>query len=552
MRSESHKFEKSATDLNSMESLKSISPFSASEKIAQINTYSKKYIIEGSSKEYEMDNGHASNSDLESNEGLSRLKRLDTEKSIIVSESETSTDEIDGHEEQYPPTDQGYAWIVVISVFLVMFTTWGCNSAFGVFLSYYLNNDTFPGATKYDYALIAGFPVALCQLLTPVAVFSMRVIGMRVTMAIGCVIMLLGFLWASFATHLWELYVTQGVLVGISMALVSVPPATCFPGWFNKKRAISAGISLLGTGVGGVVYGPVCRKMIAVFGDTRWCYRMLAISCTVLSLIGLILVRERIPKKVIGLHDYPAIKKEFKRVFNPAMVKDINIVLISLWYNISLFAYSLMVYTIASYAVARGLSQDQGAILTTILNAAQVVGRPSLGLMGDRWGRRNITCILTIILAILMFAFWLPASTFVQLIFFAIMVGFCVGVGNVMNIVLVADTVGPEKFQAAWGFVVAVGFGPILCCEVIAQALIREEDKHNPYYNTQIFTGCLFIAASLLSLVVREISIRLKLQGHETQLRNGGDKEADALKRQKLLQSGLKAYFHRMFFPYKT
>ena len=551
----------STIDLKSLDS-------SLDDSLVDISgTVTKKYEKEGTSKQYEFGKINHSDSDLESNDGLFKLKRLETEQSIVISgssesefeeaeeeaeeEEEEEEEEVDNNGSKYPPTDQGYAWVVVISVFLVMFTTWGCNSAFGVFLSYYLSNNTFSGATKYDYAIIAGFPVALCQLLTPVTVFSMKVIGIKPTMSIGCVIMLLGFLWASFAKHLWELYVTQGVLVGISMALVSVPPATCVPPWFIKKRAVSMGISLLGTGVGGVVYGPICRKMIAEFGDTRWCYRMLAISCTVLSVIGLVLVKERIPRRITGIHDREAIKKEFSKVFDPGMVKQINIVLISLWYNISLFAYSLMVYTLASYAVARGLSQDQGAILTTILNAAQVVGRPSMGLIGDRWGRRNITCILTIILAILMFAFWLPATTFVQLIFFAILVGFCVGVANVMNIVLVADTVPPEDFQAAWGFVVAAGFGPILCCEVIAQALIRESDKHNPYYHTQIFTGCLFIAASLLSLVIREFSIRLKLQA-KTKQEHGVDDKFDIVKRQHLLQSNVKTYFQRMFLPYKA
>lgn len=465
------------------------------------------------------------------------------------SESKTEQDESDNDNSSHSPPDKGYAWVVVISVFLVMFTTWGCNSAFGVFLSYYLSNNTFPGATKYDYALIAGFPVALCRLLTPMAVFLMNVIGIKPTMAIGCVIMLLGFLWASFAKTLWELYMTQGVLIGISMALISVPPATCVPQWFDKKRAVSMGISLLGTGIGGVIYGPICRKMISKFGDTRWCYRMLAISCSVVSAIGLVLVRERVPKRIIGIRDHATIK-EFIRVYDFRLLKQINIILITLWFNISLFAYFLMVYTLASYSVALGLSQDQGGILTTILNAAQVVGRPSMGLIGDRWGRVNITCILTIILAILMFAFWLPATTFVQLIFFSILVGLCVGVANVMNIILVADTVGPEQFQATWGVVVSAGFGPILCCEVIVQAMIKEGDKHNPYFHTQIFAGCLFIVASLLSLAIREFSIRLRLQKKRPHENEVGT--FDVAQMEALLHSGIRGYFQRMFLPYKA
>lgn len=41
------------------------------------------------------------------------------------------------------PPDGGYGWVCCICVTLIMFSTWGSNSAFGVFLGYYLNNGVF-------------------------------------------------------------------------------------------------------------------------------------------------------------------------------------------------------------------------------------------------------------------------------------------------------------------------------------------------------------------------------------------------------------------------
>lgn len=413
------------------------------------------------------------------------------------------------------PPDKGYAWVMVGATILVMFSSWGCNAAFGVFLSFFLSNNTFPNATKYDYALIAGFPVALGQGMAPLSLILMRVIGIRPTMLIGTAFMLAGFLWASFATHLWELYVSQGVFVGLSISLIANPPTTCIPGWFLKKRAAAMGMVYLGTGLGGLVYGLASNKMLQDNGNSAMCYRMLAITCTCSCLISICLVKERIPTKPSGIKSKKAIILEFKKFFDGKIIRRPTVLLIAMWFNLAIFAYTLMVFTLASYAVARGMSQHQGSTLTSLLNAGQTIGRPLMGVMGDRFGRVNVTSFLTCILCIYIFAFWITAHTFVQLIFFSIMIGLSVGVANVMNGVLIADMVEPHEFLAAWGFVTYSGSPLFLVSELIAQALTEPDRKGNPYLHTQIFTGFCFFGALLLSFFLRERAITIKLQNNQ-------------------------------------
>lgn len=410
------------------------------------------------------------------------------------------------------PPDKGYAWVIVFAVILVMLSSWGCNAAFGVFLSFYLSHGTFPNASKYDYAIISGIPVALGQGLAPLGLILMRIIGLRTTMLIGTMFLLAGFLWASFATQLWELYISQGVFIGISISLVANPPITCIPGWFLKKRAAAMGLCYLGTGLGGVMYGLASNKMIQDYNGTAMCYRMLAITCTISCLISICIVRERIPTKATGLRSKKAILMEFKKFFDIDVMKRPTVLLIAMWFSLAIFAYTLMVFTLSAYAVARGMSQRQGSILTSLLNAGQTVGRPMMGLMGDRFGRVNVTSFLTCILCIYIFAFWIPAHTFVQLIFFSLMMGLSVGVANVMNSVLIADVVKPEEFSSAWGFVTYSGSPLFLVSELIAQALTVPEKKNNPYIHTQIFTGFCFFGALLLSFVLREKVVTIKLQ----------------------------------------
>lgn len=76
-----------------------------------------------------------------------------SEKNMIPSDLEKDKPLTDENEFQY---DVGYAWVIVFGVFLLNFSTWGMNSGFAIYFSYYLNNDTFEGASKLDYSAIGG------------------------------------------------------------------------------------------------------------------------------------------------------------------------------------------------------------------------------------------------------------------------------------------------------------------------------------------------------------------------------------------------------------
>ncbi|QLG74208.1 hypothetical protein HG535_0G00920 [Zygotorulaspora mrakii] len=466
------------------------------------------------------------------------------------------------------PPDGGYGWVVTFCVSLIMFSTWGCNSGFGVFLAFYLNANYYPGGSKYDYALIAGMTVAFGQGLSPFVMSVMRIIGFKPTMIMGAALMLAGFLLASFSTQLWQLYLTQGFLYGVSISFIFVPATTVLPGWFLKKRAVALGLSLLGTGAGGVTYGLAANRMIQEYGNPRWAYRILGISCTISVLFSVALIKQRKPISRVGFKSIHLMIFQFKQMFALSVVKNPFVPLIALWFMCALFGYTLMIFTLSSYAVARGMSQHQGSILTAVLNGAQSVGRPLMGLAGDQFGRANVTIVLTSALSIMMFAFWIPIHTFVQMLMFAICVGSCVGVANVMSTVLIADLVLPDQFLASWSFVNYFGAPFLLISELVAQALTVETDVENPYLHTQCFAGACFSGALILILILRELAVKKKLLDRQNATRRkieewkldptsvlDDDWEPLMERREKydiLLGPGLKRYFLRMAYPMKV
>ena len=116
--------------------------------------------------------------------------------------------------------DGGMAWLMAICAMMAMFSTWGANAGYGVFLNYYLDSNTFPEATKYDFALIGGIVVFMANILSPLSALLYKMLGFRFVCCIGIIFQTLGWICASFAKRIWHLYLTQGVLVGISFLLI--------------------------------------------------------------------------------------------------------------------------------------------------------------------------------------------------------------------------------------------------------------------------------------------------------------------------------------------
>ncbi|CEP61816.1 Esbp6p LALA0_S04e01354g [Lachancea lanzarotensis] len=464
------------------------------------------------------------------------------------------------------PPDGGYGWVCCGCLTAVFLSTWGASAGSGIFIAYYLNANAFPGASKYDYALIAGFNVFGGQGFAPTAMILAQIIGFRATMCTGVIFLFAGFFLASFATKLWQLYLTQGVLFGLGIALVFVPATTILPGWFLKKRSTAFGMSLLGTGAGGVIYSIAAQEMISRTGDQRWALRMLAFLCAGVCAVATLLLRQRVPSKPVGFKSWKAIEQQFALIFQWRIAKAYKINLISLWSTFALFGYNLMVFTLSAYGLSRGLSTKQSSLLTVILNAAQCIGRPCIGVIGDRYGRVNTTVVLTTVLVIFLFSFWITAHTFVQLVMFCICIGLCIGVGNVMNIVLIADISGADDFLPAWGYCNTFTSPFLLLSEVIAQALVSHQNQSKPYLHVQIFAGLCFFVALILVLLLRETIIKLRFQEALSDVDRALKKTLQDLENsaeaanelgskralyERILQPKLSFFFRRMFYRKK-
>lgn len=442
-------------------------------------------------------------------EELERVSRLSSRK--LDPETVPGDIDIEVTPDDFPPPDKGFAWVIAIISMLAVVATWGSNAAFGVFLQYYLDNDVFPGATKYDFALIGGIIVCLAQALCPFAAIIYRVIGIKAIVTVGIILQTLGYVLASFATKLWQLYLCQGVIVGLSFSLLFVPATLILPTWFEKYKALAFGILVSGAGVGGVIFALSINKVFQMTGSQHWGLRLAALMALISALPCFFLkprtekpvpVRQRLLKLFIV--------DNAKVIFDLGVMLDGPLLVLGVWFLIALLGYVLMLFSLSSYATLIGLSASQATSLTAILNGGQAIGRPLFGLFADSIGRSNAACIGCIFVSVWLWAYWINAVTFAALVPFSLFLGMAVGVGSIMCQPICLDILRqPNKLGQAWsGLNIMVGIASLVA-EVIALALTKSSGRR--YINVQIFVGCCYFTCFLLMLTIRNVLVTRKL-----------------------------------------
>ena len=387
-----------------------------------------------------------------------------------------------------PPPNGGYGWVCTIACAVINAHTWGLNSSYGVFLAYYLANNTFAGASSLQYAFVGSLSISCAMLISPAATLSTRHFGTKVTLFIGVFLEAASLIGASFAYEIWQLFLSQGICFGAGMGFLFVGSVGIPAQWFTTKRSLSNGISACGSGFGGLVYSLAAGAMLKSIG-LAWTFRVLGILAFCINSICVLLLRDR--NKIIG---------SVQNAFDVQLFKRTEYLLLGGFGWFSMLGYVVLIFSLANYANAIGLNAQQASVVSAILNLGQGLGRPPIGYFSDSIGRINMAMAMTFLCAIFTFAIWIPAQSYGVLIFFALIGGAVAGTYWATIAPVTAEVVGlrnvPSALNLAWLIIVL----PTTFSEPIALEIVAGTGK---YIGTQIFVGFMYIVAAICLLFLR-------------------------------------------------
>lgn len=387
------------------------------------------------------------------------------------------------------PPNGGYGWVCTGAVLALNAHTWGINSAYAVFLAYYLQNNVYPGASDLEFAFIGGLSISQALMVSPIATSVTRLYGTRVTLSIGIFLQTLALVGASFTKEIWQLILSQGFCFGWGMGFLFIGSVAIIPQWFSTRRSLASGTAAGGSGIGAMIYALSANVMITSIG-VEWTFRVLAIVSFSVNTVCMILIRDR--NKEIA----PS-----QKAFDYRLLKKVEFLFLLGWGYFSLLGYIILLFSLPSFGRALGLTSMQAAILAALFNLGQAVGRSVLGLISDRLGRIDTSMYATALAAVFIFTIWMPANGYGVSIFFSLIAGIVAGVfwGTVPPVT--AQVVGlkelPSALSVQWLMLVL----PTTVAEPIALQL--RTSGPNPYRHVQIFAGCMYIGATLCLWMLR-------------------------------------------------
>lgn len=288
--------------------------------------------------------------------------------------------------------------------------------AYGIYLSHYLADKVFLEASTWDYAFIGGFNFAIAMLVAPFVTILVRKLGIHITMLVGLLLQSGGFIAASFAKTIWQLYLSQGVLIGCGIGFLYIPSLPILSQWFLHKRSLANGVSAAGSGVGGAAFAWGTEAIIQHLG-IGWALRITGLIALSANLAAISVIRDRnhvIQPSQLG--------------FDTELLRRYEVVLLLSWAFVSMLGYVVLLFSLSDFALSIGLSRSQATDVIGLLNVGTAIGRPIIGILSDRWSRIDTAGALTLLCGLSCFTLWLPAQSFGLTVFFALLCGAIVGV----------------------------------------------------------------------------------------------------------------------------
>ncbi|KAH8647907.1 major facilitator superfamily domain-containing protein [Xylariales sp. PMI_506] len=394
-----------------------------------------------------------------------------------------------------PPSDAPdsgfHAWAQVVSGHLVVALTWGYAASFGVFQNYY--EGTLPQSAS-DISWIGGFQV-FCLLF--VSTLSGRATDAGLAKHVvtgGAVLLVFGTFMTSLATDYWQIFLAQGLCIGIGQGLMWLPSVTLISTYFVRKRVLAVTAAATGTSTGGVIFPAMIQYLTPQIGFP-WAVRCMGFVVLIMAVVIVMLLRTRIPPRKAGpLVEWAAFREPSYLLF--------TLGIFLLYWTLYFAVFYIQVYSVD----VLHLSQAEGVKLIIVINAAGLPIRAPLGYIADRYvGPMNLLIPWVSLCGILMFC-WVSVIAAAGLYTFAVFYG----LASAAAMGLFAGTVPSltkdmDKIGTRVGMVLTLmSLGP-LTGPSVAGALIANTGGR--YLAGQIWAGVSLLVATAALVTARILTV---------------------------------------------
>ncbi|KAG0032706.1 hypothetical protein BGZ81_010214 [Podila clonocystis] len=412
------------------------------------------------------------------------------------------------------------AWLVVLGSFLIhSFCFAPTETVFGIFELHY--HDIFPRATASSIAFVGTVGSAVTYLFGFVAGIVADRFGFRLTALFGTFLMTSSLVLSSFATQLWHLFLTQGILFGVGASLTYYPAVAAPSHWFANKRGLATGLAVSGVGAGGSVLAPLTHWLIDRL-DIQWTLRTLGLFCLVLCGTASCLISERkdlptyesVPQEgsteeeqegmemssnvsklgkktdLSAAEEARQLQAQAKPSFFESLkvFRDPQFLALTMAELAASIGYLIPLYYMQTYAVFIGLTPQRGAMILGLSNGASFTGRIGLGILSDYISNAKVLLLCAWMTAFAVTILWTFSTTFAAFLSMALIFGFFAGGYVSLVPVAVAESFGTKQVASNIGLMYAASGLGILGGSPLAGYLL-DSTLHTSYLPVTMTAG---------------------------------------------------------------
>ena len=399
------------------------------------------------------------------------------------------------------------ARIIAAGLFISLFFLWGGGyNTSPVFLSALLK------AFGWSHSKVSWMPAVLVLAVGftgPITGWLLDRFDARIIMGAGAALTGASFIAASQANTFTELliaYFFLGVGLGASAWL---PASVVIANWFGERRGTALGLATAGMESGGMVMAFTVGHIISQHG-WRAAYFAMSIPVLVLVLPFLAIVVRGRPNEtqhkadesyapLQGLEVAEAIRN---RVFWMLVVTQLA-------WGLSAGA----VIHIVAYLTDIGYTLRFATTVFALLAGLAALGKPTMGVLGDRIGGKNALAIALLLIAV-SHILVLGAKHAWLIVPYLVVVGVSIAAPTSLVPLVLADAVGLRRFGTIYGWIQVFGTLGLFGGPLIAGQLYDLTHSYAASFELGALIAVAGAAASFLCVASRPLAVALTAPAH--------------------------------------
>jgi MFS family permease len=348
----------------------------------------------------------------------------------------------------------------------------------------------------------------------------------RSMLIVGNFLVVFGIMMLSLSTTYWQVFLSQGLCMGLGAGLLYIPSLALVGVWFSKKRALALGIVMSGIAVGGVIYITMFDRLTKTAGFP-WAIRAIGFVALAAAMLS-------IPALLSG-SSMLATRRKARALFDRSALHDKLFLIFTASTFFTFLGYIVPYFYIPTYARERLSTSDSLSLYMLVFSiAGSFFGRLISGVIAHYVGA-IVTWILCTFSSAILALSWISIEKESTFIAFSVLWGTSMLLSATSKSRADADHYATGFFSAALVTVPSAAFANItpdlsrlgtrlgmswsvssiasLIGAPIAGALLRKKDGRTNFIGVQVWSGACLTIGTVWLVVLYVVTVRTLKKG---------------------------------------